>query len=225
MTQVGRAPRDGGSREGVPPDVPWSRVTFRLLTGLLGLAAVVTEIATLVERGTFVAANFFSYFTILTNVLVGVTMLVAALLTAAGRLETLDVVRGAAAVYALVVGIGFAVLLSGLEDVAFTAVPWDNVVLHYLVPAAVLVDLVLDPPRRRLRFVPSLGWLAFPLAYLAYSLVRGEITGWYPYPFLDPATDGVGGIALTTLALLVLGAVLTLGACRLSGGRGPGRTG
>jgi hypothetical protein len=35
--------------------------------------------------------------------------------------------------------------------------------------------------------------MAYPLAYLAYSLIRGPIVDWYPYPFLDP--DEVGGYA------------------------------
>ena len=35
----------------------------------------------------------------------------------------------------------------------------------------------------------------FPLAYLAYALVRGT-AGWYPYPFLNPANvGGYGGVA------------------------------
>jgi hypothetical protein len=28
--------------------------------------------------------------------------------------------------------------------------------------------------------------LIYPLAWVAFSLVRGVLTGWWPYPFLDP---------------------------------------
>lgn len=48
----------------------------------------------------------------------------------------LDILRSVTAVYILVVGIGFAILLSGLEGVLLTAVPWDNTVLHYITPLA-----------------------------------------------------------------------------------------
>ncbi|GAA1742260.1 Pr6Pr family membrane protein [Aeromicrobium alkaliterrae] len=193
-----------------------ARVAFKLGLGLLGLVAIVTEVATLVERGSFDATRFFAYFTILSNVLVAGTLILSAVLTASGRGAALDAVRGAVTVYILVVGIGFAVLLSGLDDLVFTAVPWDNVVLHYLVPIGVLIDFVVDPPERRLPFGSSLVWLVFPLAYLAVSLVRGEASGWYPYPFLDPATDGVAAVAVTSLGLLALGAALTAGVCALS---------
>ncbi|MGA8046237.1 MAG: Pr6Pr family membrane protein, partial [Dermatophilaceae bacterium] len=73
--------------------------------------------------------------------------------------------------------------------VDLTAVPWDNTVLHYIVPVAMLVDYLLDRPRRRLSFRASLLWLIYPLAYAGYSLIRGAIVDWYPYPFLDPGTN------------------------------------
>jgi hypothetical protein len=50
-------------------------------------------------------------------------------------------------------------------------------------------------------------WLAFPLAYLGYSLVRGLAVDWYPYPFLDPDESGgyagVAGYSLDVLAAFV----------------------
>src|SRR5262249_44717793 len=33
-------------------------------------------------------------------------------------------------------------------------------------------------------------WLAYPFAYVLYSLGRGARTGWYPYPFLAPSAGG-----------------------------------
>jgi hypothetical protein len=47
-------------------------------------------------------------------------------------------------------------------------------------------------------------WLIFPAVYLVYSLVRGPIADWYPYPFLDPDHgDGYANVALTSAAVLV----------------------
>lgn len=117
--------------------------------------------------------------------------------------------RAAVAVYILIVGIGFSLLLSGLTDVAFTAVPWNNLVLHYAMPAVMLLDILIDRPKKRIRFGTALIWLIFPAGYAAFSLVRGNLTGWYPYPFLNPANGGYAPVALTIIGLVVLGVALT----------------
>lgn len=190
---------------------------YRVLLALLGFAAVVTEIATLVERGIFVPANFFSYFTIEGN-LFTVAVLLAAAVAPSRRRRLIDLLRGAATLYMVVIFLVFSVLLAGLEDTTLTAVPWDNTVLHYVMPLAVLADWLLDPPRHRISFRTAASWLAFPIAYVGYSLVRGGIVGWYPYPFLDPA-DGYAEVAVVTIAIAVVGVVLAWAITR----RGPSR--
>lgn len=120
----------------------------------------------------------------------------------------LDILRSVTAVYILVVGIGFAILLSGLEGVVLTAVPWDNTVLHYITPLAVLLDFIFDRPRTKVQFKKSLIWITFPIVYVAYSLIRGAITGWYPYPFLNPHISGFGSVLLAVLGLTVVGIIL-----------------
>lgn len=187
------------------------RIGYKTFFALLGLSAIVTEIATLVERGRFNPVNFFSYFTIETNMIVVAVLLLSALATAAGKNDRFAVLRSATTVYILVVGIGFSLLLSQVEGLTLTAVPWDNVVLHYIIPVAVLVDFLIDRPRRILSFKKSLTWLLFPIAYATYALIRGALTGWYPYPFLDPATKGYGAVALVITSLLVLGIALVWG--------------
>lgn len=196
---------------------PPTLIAFKMLFGLLGFSAVVTEIATLVDRGTFVASNFFSYFTIQNNILTFATLILSAVAVAAGKNDRLDMLRAAVTTYILVVGIGFAVLLADIQDVPLTAVPWDNTVLHYLMPLVMLLDYVIDPPRRRLPFRAGLVWLLYPVAYVAYSLVRGAAIDWYPYPFLNPATGGYAAVAVTVVGLLALTLALIWVVTRLSG--------
>lgn len=192
-------------------------IGYKLFFSLLGFSAVITEIATIVERGRFNPVNFFSFFTIETNTLVFVTLLLSAIAVAMGKNNKLDTLRSVVTVYALIVGIGFAVLLAGLEGVALTAVPWDNTVLHYIIPVAVLVDFLIDRPKRKVLFKQSLVWLLFPIVYVVYSLIRGSLVGWYPYPFLDPDTKGYEGMAFTVCGLLVLALGLSWIITRLSG--------
>lgn len=46
--------------------------------------------------------------------------------------------------------------------------------------------------------------LAFPLAWIAYTFVRGAVVGWYPYPFLDVTTLGLAPALLNTAVVAVV---------------------
>lgn len=191
-------------------------IGYKLFFALLGFSALITEIATLAERGVFNLVNFLSFFTVESNILVIVTLLLSALAVTAGKNDKLDTLRSAVTVYILIVGIGFSFLLSGLENVALTAVPWDNTVLHYIIPTAMSADLLIDRPKQKISFKKGLVWLLFPIAYGGYSLMRGGIVGWYPYPFLNPANNGYGSIAVTIGGLVLLGLILVFVVTKIS---------
>lgn len=180
---------------------------LRVVVALLGLSSVVLEVVTLVGRGTFTPSNFFSFFTVQSNLLAAVTLLLVASRPPAPWLSWL---RGLATLCMVVTGLVFAVLLSGLPQDVLTAVPWDNTVLHYLVPVWFAVDWAVDPPAPAVPLRRALLWLLYPLAYVTYSLVRGPLVDWYPYPFLDPADGGYGAVAVTSVGIAVLGVLLVL---------------
>ena len=98
--------------------------------------------------------------------------------------------RSTAILYMLITGIVFALLLSGLENIASTAVHWDNIVLHYIMPVVMLVDWLIDKPKYVICFSQILIWLVYPIVYVAYSLVRGSLVSWYPYHLINPAKCG-----------------------------------
>jgi uncharacterized protein (TIGR03382 family) len=82
-------------------------------------------------------------------------------------------------------------------------------VLHLAMPVLVAADWVLDPAPVAYRRV--VWWLTFPLAYLAYTLVRGPFADWYPYPFVDPRQPGgYPRVAATCAGVAVLIALLGL---------------
>jgi hypothetical protein len=184
-------------------------IGYKTFFGLLGFSAVVTEIATLAERGMLDVANFFSYFTILSNIFAIAMFFIGAYVLASGKKNLwVDYFRGAATFFMIVTGIVFAWLLSGLEGVQLTAVPWDNTVLHYIIPVAMAIDWIMNPPAVRFTFRQALAWLIFPIAYLMYSLFRGPIVNWYPYPFLNPANGGYGQILITSLIITAGGLLM-----------------
>jgi len=184
------------------------KVGYKVFFGLLGAIAIITEIVVLLERGVFNPGNFFSYFTILSNIFASVMLLVAAgYLIAKKTSARLDFYRGASTLFMVTTGVVFSLLLSGLQDVQFTATPWDNLVLHYIIPIVMLADWLWDQPSVRVPFKKALLWLAVPLAYFAYSLIRGVFVDWYPYPFLDPANGGYGQVLVTSLIITIFGVI------------------
>jgi len=183
-------------------------LNFIRWTGVIvTLVAVAAQMKTLADNGALDVVNFFSFFTIQSN-LIGVAALAATAVTPAPRPRWLEWLRGAAVVYLTVTFIVVIALLQGV-DVGLQLL-WVDFALHKLMPLIVVVDFVLDPPRTRLSTRDALLWLVFPLIWLAYTLIRGPIAGWYPYPFLDPAHGGYGPVAVTSLVILVAGAVLSL---------------
>ncbi len=176
----------------------------------LALAAILAQAITLANAGIFDATRFFAFFTIQSN-LVGATAVLWAVARAGQpRSLALELLRGGAAVYLTVTFFVVIFLLSG-TDVGLQ-LPWVDFVLHKLFPLVVVADWLLDPPEHRLAARDALLWLAYPIAWVVVTLVRGAGDGWYPYPFLDPANGGYGQVALTvvavTVAFLVIAAVV-----------------
>ena len=174
---------------------------YRLVFGLLGLAAVATQFLDLASRGVLDPLHFFSYFTIESNLLAAFVFLWLAARRGAPRSTTTELIRGGAVVYMTVTGIVFSVLLANTN--VDTAIPWVNDVVHELMPIVVVADWLIDPPAMRLSVGQGLWWLAYPAAWLAYTLIKGPITGKYPYPFVDPDNGGYGTVAVYCLAILI----------------------
>jgi hypothetical protein len=189
---------------------------YRAVFGLLALAAIAAQAVSLASLGIFNPGNFFSFFTILSNLIAAAVLLVAA---ACWR-WWLDLVRGGAVVYMAVTGIVYSLLLRGAD--VDTALVWVNVVVHYLMPVVMVADWLIDPPLERLSYRQGLLWLSFPLLWTIYTLIRGAIVGWYPYPFLDPANGGYASVTLYSLAILVVMFAVCAGVVALGNARGGG---
>lgn len=185
-------------------------VAAKVAAAFLGFSALVTEIATLSARHRFNADDFFSYFTVEANSLAVLSLVLSGFATATGfTRRALDYFRGAVTLYMTTTILIFIVLLSGYPSSELTAVPWDNTVLHYLMPIFIIIDWLIDPPRKVVPYRSAVLWLAYPLAYLGYSLIRGHFVHWYPYPFMDPSHRGYLGLVITAVVIAVILAVIT----------------
>ena len=149
--------------------------------------------------------NYFSFFTILTNLLLAVGLSCFLLKPASriGRFFWRPAVRTGLALYIGVVGAVYMLVLrelwnpQGLQKMA-------DVLLHELVPALYVVYWALFVSRVRLAWSNVWLWLIYPAVYLFYTLVRGVFRGWYPYPFVDVQAIGYGRVAWNAAGLLVV---------------------
>jgi hypothetical protein len=155
----------------------------------------------------------------LTNLLVAVVLTAVGFYPGWGGWFRQPSVQAASAVYIAIVGAIYQLLLrhlwnpQGLQWVA-------DFLLHTVIPLGYVVYWLLFAPRGSLRWKNAFMWLIYPGVYLGYVLVRGALTGSYPYPFVDVTVLGYGGVLVRAglFLLLFLGAgLLAIAAGRLRG--------
>ncbi|MCS5722141.1 Pr6Pr family membrane protein [Herbiconiux sp. CPCC 203407] len=206
---------------------------LRLIVGL-GLAVTIgIQIGDRVANDAFDPWEYFSYFTIQTSLFNIVVLVVGGVLALrlARDPQLYTTVRMAALTYAIVTAAVYNVLLRFVPPTGYPGLDWPNEVVHVWVPIILVLDWLLTPGR------PALPWRSlwivpiYPVAWAIYSFARAAASGGriYPYPFLNPATDGwisvIAYIVGLTLFLVGLGALAVLYSRRVGGSRrlsGPG---
>ena len=188
----------------------------RLWHGLLALLALIglaIELYATIARHPEIWPErlliYFSFFTILTNMLVMVAS--TGIARSRGNLHRWAIrssTRTAISVYISVTAVIFQLLLA--KHVEFSPIGWwGNLLVHQLVPAMWLTGWVLFGRHGGIARSAPLHWLIYPVAYAAWTFAHGAATGWYPYPFMNVATRGGATVAfnmaLMTLFFAVLG--------------------
>jgi hypothetical protein len=195
---------------------PRTLPVMRLLCALLAAVALGRQLSIHIAMG-FSVANFFSYFTNLSNLFAAAVLVFGALSAGRGASNLYDRFRAVSVVNMTVVGLVFAVLLRNADLGAL--LPWVNIVLHYVMPCAIILEWLLAPPTSRFGTRQLLLVLVFPILYLIYTLIRGRMLGWYPYPFLNPDSVGGSGVAVhaagIAVTFIVAGWILLAAANRL----------
>jgi uncharacterized membrane protein len=110
-----------------------------------------------------------------------------------------------------VTGIVYATVLARIHEPNGWEQTSSNIVVHYVVPIAMVLGWLLFGPRPRITSTVLWWSLAWPVAWLGYTLIRGEATRWYPYPFVDAATEGYARVLVNAVAVTaVFGLVAAL---------------
>jgi hypothetical protein len=169
----------------------------------------------------FFAVNFFSFFTIESNVGYVVVLLIGAwlLFTRKGDdPEWFTILRAVITTYMVTTGIVYNLLLRNIPLPQGRTLEWSNEILHVVGPVYLLLDWLFAPGRTELRN-RALWWIAgFPIVWAIYTLIRGpfaidKLTGepWYPYPFLNPATSANGYLSVAFYVILIAAVILCVG--------------
>ena len=151
------------------------------------------------------AANFFSYFTVQTNLLIAICMSFVVLAPASGLGKFFNKlsVQTAIALYIFIVALVYNTVLRGLVPLA----GWNlfvDTLLHVVNPILYLLYWWLFRSKGNLEYKNGLYWVVFPLLYLAYSLIRGSVVGWYPYPFLNAADHGYAKVSINVAVMIAV---------------------
>ncbi len=165
------------------------KVIFAFILALLSWFAVIAQYVLLVNNTDQsvdeITIRFFSYFTILTNILIAFYFSRKFLiLIKAIRGQILPGALTALTVYIFIVGLLYQILLRHLwkpEGLQFLV----DELLHSVIPVLVVIYWALYEKRHAVSYSHVLKFLPFPLFYCFLVLIRGQYSGFYPYPFID----------------------------------------
>lgn len=186
------------------------------IVSLIGVWVIIHYILEEIQSGIFNPSQFFLYFTVQTGVLFALmqtTFVYVLNRERAGRAvswqRTFDIGRFCISLYALMI----APIYWGVVEPPGT---WrlDNfwIVIHLLVPIAALISWLVTPSVAKVRYTWPLVALMYPVLFVAISIVRGHLDGWYPYDFLNHTLGGwvtVGAwVAVLSVGVVVIGLIM-----------------
>jgi hypothetical protein len=179
---------------------------FRLLTAATAAAAVSAELL----LGS--PLHVLSQFTIQSSILLTLVMTVSARRAWTAHRPLSSALTGATLLYVVIGALVHHLLVTNTSSPFATPSPptgWHAItdqLLHTAIPIAALVNLLLLTASGHLHLRQAAPWLLYPLAYLAFSLARGELLlpgtpNRYLYGFLDVDQHGYKSVLGNALLL------------------------
>lgn len=149
--------------------------------------------------------QFFSYFTILSNIVVATccTLILLKPTSGWGKFFSQPAVVTAITLYITVVGLVYNLVLrflwapQGLQKIV-------DELLHSIIPILFILYWLLFVQKDLLQWKNAFPWLLFPFIYSIYILCRGALTGLYPYPFMDVVELGYKKVLINSGYLVVV---------------------
>jgi hypothetical protein len=191
------------------------RQIFLLTGAFLGRLAVILQFyLILVNREASVPETiirFFSFFTILTNILLTVcyTSLLLSPLSAWGNFFSRPTTLTAITVYMTIIGIVYNLVLRFLWNPEGVQRLTDEL-LHVVNPGLFLLFWILFVSKTGLQWKHVFNWLLYPLVYIVFILVRGSFSGFYPYPFSNVSHLGYPKVFINSAKIISASLLISL---------------
>lgn len=191
----------------------WLAITAERLTYVFGNAHGTAEYGSSWARG----LNVFTYFTIMSNVIVAVTCILLAINPR--RFSSAFAVWRLTGIVAIAItGIIYNTVLAKLFVAPNVWSALSNDLEHIVVPILAVLGWLVFGPRLRFRWSTILWGALIGLAWLTFTLIRGTFPvanqtddHWYPYPFLDVAVHGYPSTLINSVAILAFYVLLAAG--------------
>lgn len=187
------------------------RKLLKISIALIGWFAVLAQLYLMIENRTASIAEtivrFFSFFTILTNTLVACYFLYQSIdlkqnpKSIFNRADSLTAIT----IYITIVGLVYQFVLRHVWQPAGLQMIVDEL-LHTIIPVLVIVYWLFYEDKSRLFWKNIPSFLIYPLLYLAYILIRGGFSGFYPYHFIN--VMNLGWSTVMQNAFLLIGTFL-----------------
>ena len=205
-------------------------IVVRIVAALGGIVAMVAQLIVTynfwtslgIQNHTALFFNFFSFFTIDSNVAAVVAFGIGAvfLIRNEGGSRWFALFRASAVTYMAVTFVVYNLLLRGIALPQGQTLGWANEVLHVVAPLLLVLDWFFAPARPRLEWKDLRVIVAFPIIWVIYTLIRGPLAydevnrvhNWYPYPFLNPTLSAEGYWSVLFYVIMIAGAIIGTGA-------------
>ncbi len=154
--------------------------------------------------------RFFSFFTILTNLVVAMYF---SLQLINSKIPLVDFAKKPGAltaitVYITVVGLVYQIVLRKIWTPTGLQMVVDEL-LHSVMPLFVIVFWLLFEMKKEVDWKQLPGWLIYPFVYTIYILIRGNFSGFYPYPFVDVDQLGIQTVLINCFFLVAFFVILS----------------
>lgn len=190
--------------------------TFRVAVGLALLGSVLWQVSDRLAVGLFRPFEYFAYFSIVSSILAGIVLALSGLTLLQGRDEgeRLHTFRLIATVSMIIVGVVYHALLGDSavdpRDIGYQWPVVPNLVIHTYAPILIVIDYLVSIKGYKPSWKKAWWVVVYPLAWLAFSLVRGLLDGWWPYWFINPNSEG-GVVGMLTYVLIIAAGFIGLG--------------
>lgn len=154
--------------------------------------------------------RFFTFFTILTNILVAMVF-TANWLKSKNSFQFFNKpnTQVAIAVYIFVVGFVYNTILRFI----WQPKGWDKLadeLLHLVIPIVYILFWYFKFSKKEINYRSIFSWLLFPMIYIVVVMIRGYFSGYYPYPFLHVGNLGVEKVVYNSILMTLFFVVVSL---------------